>query len=525
MARKTPIDKYRNIGISAHIDAGKTTTTERVLFYTGVNHKIGEVHDGAATMDWMEQEQERGITITSAATTTFWKGMAGNMPEHRINIIDTPGHVDFTIEVERSMRVLDGACMVYCAVGGVQPQSETVWRQANKYQVPRLAFVNKMDRTGANFFKVYDQMRTRLKANPILIQIPIGAEENFKGVVDLVKMKAIYWDEASQGTKFTYEEIPAELQASAEEWREKMLEAAAESSEELMEKYLGGEGLTEEEFQTLSEEEQSQYELDEASSCYKKKAMKEEESKEEVKEELKVDVSEDVAALVNGEELSEEFKTKAATIFEAAVVTRVKQEVAKLEEQFESQLAEQVETLKEGMVEKVDGYLNYVVEQWMTDNELALENGMKSEILESFVSGMKGLFEQHYIDVPEEKFDIVGDLQEQVDSVTAKLDEQLATNVELTKKISEMTRTNAIAEATDGMADTDVEKFNALAEELSFEDAESFTTKLQTIKENYFGKKSSTIVESVVTDQPVQLDEEKSVDPMMAGYLRALGSK
>ena len=247
MARKTPIERYRNIGISAHIDAGKTTTTERILFYTGVNHKIGEVHDGAATMDWMEQEQERGITITSAATTAFWKGMAGNYPEHRINIIDTPGHVDFTIEVERSMRVLDGACMVYCAVGGVQPQSETVWRQANKYKVPRLAFVNKMDRTGANFFKVYDQMRTRLKANPIPIQIPIGAEENFKGVVDLVKMKAILWDEASQGTKFTYEEIPAELKASAEEWREKMIEAAAESSEELMEKYLGGEELSEEE--------------------------------------------------------------------------------------------------------------------------------------------------------------------------------------------------------------------------------------------------------------------------------------
>ena len=257
MARKTPIDKYRNIGISAHIDAGKTTTTERVLFYTGVNHKIGEVHDGAATMDWMEQEQERGITITSAATTTFWKGMAGNFPEHRINIIDTPGHVDFTIEVERSMRVLDGACMVYCAVGGVQPQSETVWRQANKYRVPRLAFVNKMDRTGANFFKVYDQMKLRLKANPILIQIPIGAEENFKGVVDLVKMKAIYWDEASQGTKFTYEDIPAELQASAEEWREKMLEAAAESSEELMEKYLGGEALTEEEIKAALRNVQS----------------------------------------------------------------------------------------------------------------------------------------------------------------------------------------------------------------------------------------------------------------------------
>jgi len=247
VARKTPIERYRNIGISAHIDAGKTTTTERVLFYTGVNHKIGEVHDGAATMDWMEQEQERGITITSAATTTFWKGMAGNYPEHRINIIDTPGHVDFTIEVERSMRVLDGACMVYCAVGGVQPQSETVWRQANKYGVPRLAFVNKMDRTGANFFKVYDQMKTRLKANPLLIQIPIGAEEKFQGVVDLVKMKAIYWDEESQGTKFTYADIPAELQASADEWREKMLEAAAESSEVLMDKYLSGEALTEEE--------------------------------------------------------------------------------------------------------------------------------------------------------------------------------------------------------------------------------------------------------------------------------------
>ena len=247
MARKTPIERYRNIGISAHIDAGKTTTTERVLFYTGVNHKIGEVHDGAATMDWMEQEQERGITITSAATTTFWKGMAGNYPEHRINIIDTPGHVDFTIEVERSMRVLDGACMVYCAVGGVQPQSETVWRQANKYGVPRLAFVNKMDRTGANFFKVYDQMKARLKANPLLIQIPIGAEEKFQGVVDLVKMKAIYWDEESQGTKFNYAEIPTELQALADEWREKMLEAAAESSEVLMDKYLSGEALSEDE--------------------------------------------------------------------------------------------------------------------------------------------------------------------------------------------------------------------------------------------------------------------------------------
>jgi elongation factor G len=238
MARKTPIERYRNIGISAHIDAGKTTTTERILYYTGVNHKIGEVHDGAATMDWMEQEQERGITITSAATTCFWKGMDMSYPEHRFNIIDTPGHVDFTIEVERSMRVLDGACMVYCAVGGVQPQSETVWRQANKYKVPRLAFVNKMDRTGANFFKVYDQMRTRLKANPVPVVIPIGAEENFKGVVDLIKMKAILWDEASQGMKFEYHDIPADLAESAKEWREKMVEAAAEASEELMNKYL-----------------------------------------------------------------------------------------------------------------------------------------------------------------------------------------------------------------------------------------------------------------------------------------------
>src|SRR5437868_2173384 len=237
VARKTPIERYRNIGISAHIDAGKTTTTERILFYTGVNHKIGEVHDGAATMDWMEQEQERGITITSAATTCFWKGMDMSFPEHRINIIDTPGHVDFTIEVERSMRVLDGACMVYCAVGGVQPQSETVWRQANKYRVPRLAFVNKMDRTGANFFKVYDQMKARLKANPVPIVIPIGAEEKFTGVVDLRKMKAIYWDEASQGMKFTFEEIPAELLEQAKEWREKMVEAAAEANEDLMNKY------------------------------------------------------------------------------------------------------------------------------------------------------------------------------------------------------------------------------------------------------------------------------------------------
>jgi len=247
MARKTPIERYRNIGISAHIDAGKTTTTERILFYTGVNHKIGEVHDGAATMDWMEQEQERGITITSAATTCFWKGMDLSFPEHRINIIDTPGHVDFTIEVERSMRVLDGACMVYCAVGGVQPQSETVWRQANKYRVPRLAFVNKMDRTGANFFKVVDQMKLRLKANPVPIVIPIGAEENFTGVVDLRKMKAIIWDEASQGMKFNFEEIPADLVAQAKEWREKMVEAAAEASEELMNKYLEEGDLTEEE--------------------------------------------------------------------------------------------------------------------------------------------------------------------------------------------------------------------------------------------------------------------------------------
>ena len=247
MARNTPIERYRNIGISAHIDAGKTTTTERILFYTGVNHKIGEVHDGAATMDWMEQEQERGITITSAATTCFWKGMDTSFPEHRINIIDTPGHVDFTIEVERSMRVLDGACMVYCAVGGVQPQSETVWRQANKYKVPRLAFVNKMDRTGANFFKVVDQMKLRLKANPVPIVIPIGAEENFTGVVDLRKMKAIIWDEASQGMKFTFEEIPADLVGLAKEWREKMVEAAAEASEELMNKYLEEGDLTEEE--------------------------------------------------------------------------------------------------------------------------------------------------------------------------------------------------------------------------------------------------------------------------------------
>ena len=247
MARKTPIGRYRNIGISAHIDAGKTTTTERILFYTGVTHKLGEVHDGAATTDWMEQEQERGITITSAAVPCFWKGMDMSYPEHRFNIIDTPGHVDFPIEVERSMRVLDGACMVYCAVGGVQPQSETVWRQANKYKVPRLAFVNKMDRTGANFFKVVDQIKTRLKGNPVPVVVPIGAEENFKGVVDLLKMKAIIWDEASQGMKFEYTDIPADVQEVAEKWRENMVEAAAEASEDLMNKYLEEGTLSEEE--------------------------------------------------------------------------------------------------------------------------------------------------------------------------------------------------------------------------------------------------------------------------------------
>ncbi|MCB1804428.1 MAG: elongation factor G [Candidatus Competibacteraceae bacterium] len=247
MARKTPIERYRNLGIMAHIDAGKTTTTERILFYTGVSHKIGEVHDGAAVMDWMEQEQERGITITSAATTCFWSGMAQQYPEHRVNIIDTPGHVDFTIEVERSLRVLDGACAVFCAVGGVEPQSETVWRQANKYKVPRLAFVNKMDRAGANFLRVVGQIKDRLGAHPVPIQLPIGAEENFKGVVDLVKMKAIWWDEESLGTKFEYGEIPAGMADSCAEWREKLVEAAAEASEELMEKYLEGVELTEQE--------------------------------------------------------------------------------------------------------------------------------------------------------------------------------------------------------------------------------------------------------------------------------------
>ncbi|MGP9519105.1 MULTISPECIES: elongation factor G [unclassified Psychrobacter] len=238
MARKTPLKRYRNIGISAHIDAGKTTTTERVLFYTGVSHKIGEVHDGAATMDWMEQEQERGITITSAATTCFWSGMAKQFDEHRINIIDTPGHVDFTIEVERSMRVLDGACMVYCAVGGVQPQSETVWRQANKYKVPRLAFVNKMDRVGADFYRVIDQIKNRLGGNPVPLVIPIGKEDDFEGVVDLVSMKAIYWDEASQGMNYEERDIPTELQEKAAEYREHLVESAAEANEELMNEYL-----------------------------------------------------------------------------------------------------------------------------------------------------------------------------------------------------------------------------------------------------------------------------------------------
>jgi elongation factor G len=250
VARQTPIERYRNIGISAHIDAGKTTTTERILLYTGVNHKIGEVHDGAATMDWMEQEQERGITITSAATTCFWSGMAKQFDQHRINIIDTPGHVDFTIEVERSMRVLDGACMVYCAVGGVQPQSETVWRQANKYKVPRLAFVNKMDRQGADFFKVYDQMKSRLKANPVPIQVPIGASETFKGVVDLVKMKAILWEEENHGIAFEYVDIPDDLKDVCQKWRDNMLENAAEANEELMNKYLETGELSEEEIKT-----------------------------------------------------------------------------------------------------------------------------------------------------------------------------------------------------------------------------------------------------------------------------------
>ena len=247
MARSTPIERYRNVGIMAHIDAGKTTTTERVLYYTGVSHKIGEVHDGAATMDWMEQEQERGITITSAATTCFWKGMAANYPEHRINIIDTPGHVDFTIEVERSLRVLDGAVFVLCAVGGVEPQSETVWRQANRYEVPRMAFVNKMDRMGANFFRVVEQLKERLGANAVPIQVPIGAEEDFSGVIDLIKMKSIVWSDENMGVEFHYEDIPADMQDVADEWREVMVEAAAEANDEMMEKYLEGEELSEDE--------------------------------------------------------------------------------------------------------------------------------------------------------------------------------------------------------------------------------------------------------------------------------------
>ena len=244
MGRATPIERYRNVGIMAHIDAGKTTTTERVLFYTGVSHKIGEVHDGAATMDWMEQEQERGITITSAATTCFWKGMDESFDEHRINIIDTPGHVDFTIEVERSLRVLDGAVAVFCAVGGVEPQSETVWRQANKYHVPRMAFVNKMDRAGADFLRVVDQIESRLGSNPVCLQLPIGAEEGFEGVVDLIKMKAIYWDEESQGTKFEEREIPEAMQEAATERHEILVETAAEATDELMEKYLEAETLS-----------------------------------------------------------------------------------------------------------------------------------------------------------------------------------------------------------------------------------------------------------------------------------------
>ena len=247
MARATPIERYRNIGISAHIDAGKTTTTERILFYTGVSHKIGEVHDGAAVMDYMEQEQERGITITAAATTCFWKGMDQSFPEHRINILDTPGHVDFTIEVERSLRVLDSAVALFCAVSGVQPQSETVWRQMNKYGVPRIAFVNKMDRAGANYFRCVDQIRSRLRANPVIIQLPIGAEENFEGVIDLIRMKAIYWDMETQGMKFEYREVPPALLEQAKEYRAKMIEAAAEANDDLMHKYLDGVELSEEE--------------------------------------------------------------------------------------------------------------------------------------------------------------------------------------------------------------------------------------------------------------------------------------
>ena len=247
MARKTPLSRYRNIGICAHVDAGKTTTTERVLFYTGISHKLGEVHDGAATMDWMEQEQERGITITSAATTCFWQGMAGQFEEHRVNIIDTPGHVDFTIEVERSLRVLDGAVVVLCGSSGVQPQTETVWRQANRYEVPRMVFVNKMDRAGADFLRVVNQLKERLNAVPVPLQLTIGSEEDFRGVVDLVKMKAIIWSEADQGASFEYEDIPAEMQADCEKWREHLIESAAEADDELMNKYLEGGELTEEE--------------------------------------------------------------------------------------------------------------------------------------------------------------------------------------------------------------------------------------------------------------------------------------
>src|ERR1700755_15615 len=247
MPRTTPIERYRNIGISAHIDAGKTTTTERILFYTGVSHKMGEVHDGAAVMDWMEQERERGITITAAATTCFWKGMDSSFPEHRINIIDTPGHVDFTIEVERSLRVLDSAVALFCAVSGVQPQSETVWRQMNRYAVPRIAFVNKMDRAGADFFRCIDQIKTRLRGNPVPIQVPIGAEDDFEGVVDLIRMKAIYWDMETQGMKFEYRDIPAELKEQAAKYRAKMIEAAAEANETLTNKYLESGSLSDEE--------------------------------------------------------------------------------------------------------------------------------------------------------------------------------------------------------------------------------------------------------------------------------------
>ena len=246
MARKHPLDRYRNIGIAAHVDAGKTTTTERVLFYTGISHKIGEVHDGAAVMDWMEQEQERGITITSAATTCFWDGMDNQYDEHRINIIDTPGHVDFTIEVERSLRVLDGAVVVLCAASGVQPQTETVWRQANRYEVPRMVFVNKMDRAGADFLKVVSQMKERLGANAVPLQLAIGEEDGFKGVIDLVKMKSIIWNEEDQGTTFEYTGIPEEMKALSDKWRAKMIEAAAEANEEVMERYLENEDLNEE---------------------------------------------------------------------------------------------------------------------------------------------------------------------------------------------------------------------------------------------------------------------------------------